>query len=432
MRLSKPEKERFSDFVELSRFAGARFDLVQAGGGNASTHFFSDRFSADCMLIKASGMRLSEVSQKAGWLLVDKKKILTMLERCEENASHNHLEACGEDCILERAGQGLKAGTAPAARAKRSEPSIETYLHALFTGFVLHTHPISLNALFSRVDWREKARALIVSEADLDIYLVNYRTPGIPLALEIRSVLKAAATLQKSPSLDSNPTVLRRDTDSAPGAKAALIHNHGLIVAASSVEKTIKITSDIVEVIAKSLPNQVDFSRYVFAERLSRLFSRDLVVYPSNDETILHWLHNHDAKQDNSPEPDPLEHPLCPDTIVYCGRQTLFFQTDEEDSWKREIVEFEKRNKHSARVVIAGRNIFFIANSLAQARNVEEVFSAHLLTLAAAGATGTSEKSEPRSTGRSQVVPNLDILSISEDEKANLLSWDAEKKRREM
>ena len=45
------------NFIEMSRYAGMREDLVQAGGGNSS--YKKDK---DKMLIKASGYQLADLT----------------------------------------------------------------------------------------------------------------------------------------------------------------------------------------------------------------------------------------------------------------------------------------------------------------------------------------------------------------------------------
>ena len=53
------------DFVEISRYAGSRFDLIQASGGNTSVKLDGNR-----LLIKASGVHLSEVNANEGYVSV--------------------------------------------------------------------------------------------------------------------------------------------------------------------------------------------------------------------------------------------------------------------------------------------------------------------------------------------------------------------------
>src|SRR5262245_17824708 len=55
-----------SELIRLSRYAGERFDLVQAGGGNSSLKSDDHR-----MWIKRSGISLSDVVSQHQFCLVD-------------------------------------------------------------------------------------------------------------------------------------------------------------------------------------------------------------------------------------------------------------------------------------------------------------------------------------------------------------------------
>ena len=47
------------NFILMSKYAGERFDIVQAGGGNSSV-----KLEDGSMLIKASGFSLSEIQTR--------------------------------------------------------------------------------------------------------------------------------------------------------------------------------------------------------------------------------------------------------------------------------------------------------------------------------------------------------------------------------
>ena len=62
-------------FVQISKYAGERFDLIQAGGGNSSV-----KISDSKMLIKTSGCILSSIDKDFGYVEVNQKKILAMIK----------------------------------------------------------------------------------------------------------------------------------------------------------------------------------------------------------------------------------------------------------------------------------------------------------------------------------------------------------------
>ncbi|MGN0740816.1 MAG: hypothetical protein ACI4LX_11665 [Treponema sp.] len=53
-------------FIYMSKYAGMREDLVQAGGGNSSV-----KFSPEKMLIKASGFQLADIAENTGFCTVN-------------------------------------------------------------------------------------------------------------------------------------------------------------------------------------------------------------------------------------------------------------------------------------------------------------------------------------------------------------------------
>src|SRR3989304_2015073 len=69
------ETELTDKFIALSRYAGSRFDLQQAGGGNSSVKLDDHR-----MLVKASGFFLSEVESEKGYVVVDYPEMASLLE----------------------------------------------------------------------------------------------------------------------------------------------------------------------------------------------------------------------------------------------------------------------------------------------------------------------------------------------------------------
>ena len=54
------------NFIHISRYAGMREDLVQAGGGNSSV-----KTAPGQMLIKASGFQLADITENTGYCAVN-------------------------------------------------------------------------------------------------------------------------------------------------------------------------------------------------------------------------------------------------------------------------------------------------------------------------------------------------------------------------
>ena len=78
MKFSNDMNRDLKNFIKISRYAGERFDLIQAAGGNTSVKLDNGE-----MLIKASGFLLSEIDQNNGYARVVTGDIISILESKE-------------------------------------------------------------------------------------------------------------------------------------------------------------------------------------------------------------------------------------------------------------------------------------------------------------------------------------------------------------
>ena len=148
-------KNIFHDIVglkKLSKYCGERFDLVQAGGGNISVK------CDNLMCIKASGINLTNVDEKNGYVVIDNKQLL---EDIHKNTVSND--------IIHYNYIGTKRG------------SIETYMHSILKKYTIHLHPIQIN----RILILENAREMITNIYPEGL-IIEYFTPGIKLCNEIQ------------------------------------------------------------------------------------------------------------------------------------------------------------------------------------------------------------------------------------------------------
>lgn len=128
------------NFVEISKYAGERFDLVQAVGGNSSVKITDTK-----MLIKASGFLLSDVNENKGYSKVNLHKVSNILkdQSIIEEKDKTKREVLAKKLIEE------------ATLDKNNRPSIETLLHSSLYKYTLHTHPIVVNMIVIQKEWRE-------------------------------------------------------------------------------------------------------------------------------------------------------------------------------------------------------------------------------------------------------------------------------------
>jgi Uncharacterized conserved protein len=340
------------DFVTLSKYAGQRFDLVQAGGGNTSV-----KLDNGTMLIKASGISLSEVEEAKGFVTLDllllqnifEDKVLGGMNDKKEREAY--VNACVQKAVI---GGG--------------KPSIETLLHARLDKYVLHTHPLVVNAVVCKSTWREIIAVcfnedLVLNGVSLHYVCIPYKTPGIELAFELG--------MHKP-------------------AQIIFLQNHGLIVSARDYKAVIDVTEQVLIRLEQYVECCLD--PYKLSTKISKLFDFKYVAYLSQDRLLQEFMINRSELFYTAR--------FCPDTVVYCGTSCV-----------------ELKNLHhvftqeGVKIILYDNKIFFLANSVRKARECEEVFKAHLMTLVMAeGIEGNVE-------------------FFSEAECNYLMSWDAEKYR---
>lgn len=351
--------------VRLSNYAGERFDLVQAGGGNASVKLDDGQ-----MIIKASGFLLSEVDSEKGYSRVVTSEVLSILDnkdvlKLSDKRERDRLSSM----LLQKHIIGSSA-----------RPSIETFMHALLPRYTLHTHPLVVNAITCRKNWAAILAALFKDRAAY----IEYRTPGLELALELR---KAVKHLEKS-------------AGAVPGI--FFLRNHGLIVSSDQYDDVRKITEDVLAIIEGFLG--VDMNGYKLTNSVSAL------INALSDTTYLAYLSFDAGLSRLILEKRELFRamPFCPDGLVYCGMQPLEIENLDDPS---PFIRYRKEHFELPRVVLYNDHLFFIARSLKKAREIEEVFKFHIMSLDLAGD---------------------DVTYLSEQELCYLGNWEAEQYRRKL
>lgn len=329
-------------FVALSKYAGERLDLVQAGGGNSSV-----KLSDGTMLIKASGCSLSDVTATHGVAKVDNRKVLAILD-------HPELETLGDKRHQDALAGALMRET---LRADSAKPSIETFLHALLDTVTLHTHPVVVNALTCRKDWEAVLGSLFP-----DAVRVPYQTPGIQLAIALNEQIKA----------------YRERTGSLP--QVVFLQNHGLIVSHGDLESVRQTTEAVLSRIEAHLG--VDMSRHKLTSQLSGLVERASGQRPVAYRAIDSELPDLMCKL----SPAALEHHFCPDGFVFCGFKALRLASLED---AEAIGVYVRQYGEPPKVVLWQDEVFFLAANIRKAKEIEDVFKFHLSVLALAGADVT-------------------------------------------
>lgn len=367
-----------ADLIEVSRFAGERFDLVQAGGGNTSVKLDDGR-----IFVKASGMALSEVGSEADFCLLQWPGLFEFMSSCATDASTEVLEA--------QAKVAVAAAMSPVSSGSR-RPSIEALLHCLLGKYTLHTHPIAVASLVCRSNWQKQVTDIFASafpQYQDALFLVPYKTPGPALAVALHQQLK------------------ERNWQPATADRASIaivfLENHGLIVAGANKQVVMQVTNEVVDRLASELAfNLYRYKLVNFASALvNQVCGTKWLAYLSDDHIL------HDALQRNPAY--LLASCATPDQLVYCGASGLALSEFDSPEAVQSVAQYLEKFGHPPKVIISGEHILLLGQSLRKCRESEEVLRSHVML---------------------QLGGELETMNYLPQEEVDYLSnWEAEKYR---
>lgn len=322
-----------NEFIEISKYFGQRFDLIQASGGNSSVK------DKNRMFIKSSGYSMAEVGNTNGFSILRNDELIKFLFKTKDKKITEKVE--------QESFRALKKSI-----INGNAPSIETFTHSLLKKYTIHIHPVACNVVSVDKNSRSIFKNLFSHEIEEEnIFYIKYKTPGIALATEIiRTIL---------PSLNKIKT---------SEYSALFLENHGLICSSDNKDKLINYVETIVSKFEKYLG--LNFAKYKLTTKISQaLWSHgydDLVSYYSEDSIINHHIKNMNLAK--------IETPMNPDQLLYCGESVLVIKK----SLKLEMGHYIKKYKTYPRVTIYRKSVYFVAQNILKARESEDVFKSHI------------------------------------------------------
>jgi rhamnose utilization protein RhaD (predicted bifunctional aldolase and dehydrogenase) len=205
-------EEAVKDLEIISQAIGKFSDLVQGGGGNTSV-----KINEELMVIKASGYRLNQVTQKEGFVVVNYKDIKNYIINADLNSNidfeRESIDLFNKNIInLE----GLKT----------LRPSVEAGFHSILQKYVIHSHSVYANILCCSNEGKQISEK-IFSDKTYDILWIPYVKPGFFLTVKIYE------DIQNHIERGGN------------FPKVILLENHGLIVSSENLEEVLQIHEDV-------------------------------------------------------------------------------------------------------------------------------------------------------------------------------------------
>ena len=311
------------NLIKLSKYAGMREDIIQAGGGNTSV-----KINDETMFIKSSGYQLSEMEENVGYSKVNYKKIVDYFK------SHLEIKRSDEKELLENT----------LIQGKR--PSIETFLHSITEKYTLHTHPLLINVFTSRKNGMKELKSMFPNSL-----IIDYQTPGIFLAKEFFDKFSKLENPQK--------------------ANIVFLKNHGLIVSGKNMDEVIELHESILETLENKLKvNMQAYRNSTFLFKKLEDFIENNIVYLCENSRIKNFIENNSIKDVN--------YCFSPDSLIYCNKKILLLNKDDD---MLEVIKSHNLKYGNFNVVYFENELYIVAPNVKKAKEIESVLSFNLQVL---------------------------------------------------
>lgn len=341
------------ELIGLAHRFGADPRFSRGGGGNASVKHDG------VLYIKPSGVRLATLAAEDLVPLA----IAPLQDLLDEGAAAT---APGDDPVMRVAME------ARLAHASGRRPSVELLFHALLQErYVVHTHPIVVNAVSCNRDGAALAARLFGDDA----LWVPYTDPGLPLAAAVADARRAY-----------------RERTGLPAPPVTLLQNHGLIVAADSAAEVEALTQRLVDRIVRAVedsePPGEPRARTADADRISEVVG---AVAPALRARLSGVDRRIVAFDDAAPVAAFLASeagrrfvaggPLTPDQIVYAGSFPLVLDVIDLDPDAMGLAALRAIEAHVAAhgaepvvVVVPGLGLFAVGDTWAEADTARHIY----------------------------------------------------------
>ncbi len=325
--------KEIKDLIEISRFYGQNKEYVIAGGGNTSYK------NKEQLWIKASGVSLGEIDEN-GFCVLDRAKLSEIPNQQFSTDATKREEEVKNALLNSRVNpeSGLR-------------PSVETSLHNLFeTSFVVHTHSTLVNGLMCSNQAAEKTLEIFGEE----VLFIPTTNAGYTLFVMVSNEIENyKAKFNKEPQI-------------------IFLQNHGIFVAANSIEEIKLIYAEVKEKLIGALKHFQEQKEIAVSEKMTEvlpavrmLLSDEKLKVASaiNSSLISNYISDKTAFEKG------IEKPLNPDQMVYCMSEYLFIDdgTAESiiDEIKIKIADFKTRKGAVPKIIFIQNEGVIVAENTA-------------------------------------------------------------------
>jgi NAD(P)-dependent dehydrogenase (short-subunit alcohol dehydrogenase family)/rhamnose utilization protein RhaD (predicted bifunctional aldolase and dehydrogenase) len=313
-------KPEIKELIEVSRWYGQKNEYVIAGGGNTSYK------NEDHLWIKASGINLGNIDEN-GFCVLDRTKLNDIPNQLFSDDSDTREEQVKNALLNARVdpGSGLR-------------PSVETSLHNLFNyRFVVHTHMTLVNGLMCS-NLAEHKTLEIFGEK---VLYVPYSDPGYIL---FKIIAEKIAEYK---------TKFNRDP------KVVLIQNHGIFVAADTVEEIHQIYSEVKTKLQNTFEVFPEEKEIAVSEKLIEVLPAVRMLLSGEKLKVAtafnsSWITNFISGKETFD--NGIAKPFNPDQMVYCMLEYLFVENTSSadaviEEIKLKIADFKNRKGAVPKVI---------------------------------------------------------------------------------
>ena len=333
--------EGLENLIKISQFYGKNPEMVIAGGGNTS--YKND----ENIWVKASGHALATITED-GFAKLDRKKLGLISEK-SYSADSFERERQIKDDLME------------ATITKDRRPSVETSMHDVIEyAYVVHLHPTKVNGLMCG---NEVEKYLAELFGDQVVY-IPYIDPGYVLFKEVEKQLA------------------KFKAEKGKAAQIIFLQNHGIFVAADSIDEIETIYNDVFaklngalkeELSVETLPIRDDIAEFVPAIRMMVSEEEIKTMKLRNNAVIAQFAKDAEAFE-------KVAKPFTPDLIVYCKSKYVFIENTENvddllAEAKEKIEAFISTNGFAPKVILLkGIGLLAVGDHAAQCDTILDVY----------------------------------------------------------
>lgn len=332
--------KEIQDLIDISRFYGKDSRFVIAGGGNTSYK------NEEKIWVKASGSSLATITEE-GFAVLDRSRLALMSEK-----------EYSKDAALRE--EEVKNDLAFATITKGKRPSVETSMHDIINfSFVVHLHPTAVNGLMCAENAESDLKKLFGEDA---LY-IPYTDPGYVLFKKVDDSIKSYRT-----KTGNEPSVI-------------WLQNHGIFVAANTIDEIKTIYSDILAALDAAVVNQVPTESRATCSCTELTVPAIRMMLSKNGLKTLKVRKNALIKYyyDSEENYKAVARPFTPDAIVYCKSNYIFINKEQPEDILSEaavaIPAFIDKFGYLPKVIlIKGIGLVAVGDNAAQCDIILDVF----------------------------------------------------------